>query len=143
MDVWQIGTRGFAMPVLSVVDAGLTYAINQMFTSLGQISIGNGHALAALPEYGLILISVAIMIVSMTLLDYFEDLRHGLDFPKQAVVYAIGVSAGLAYFGGAIGDVSLGGIGSDAIYSSIASIIILIIGAAISTYLNRSSNSLF
>ncbi len=124
------------MPVLSVADAGFTYAINQVVTSLAQTWIGNGRVLTTIPEYGLFAISVVLMMLFMTILGYFEDLTHGLDFPKQAVVYAIGASAGLAYFGGAITEVTLGGIGSDAIYSSVASIIILLIGAAISMNLN-------
>lgn len=67
------------------------------------------------------------------------NLRKELELiVEYEIVYAVGAVVGLAYFGSAIGNVTMG-IGSDALTSSEASIIILVIGAGVSLYLNRAS----
>lgn len=143
MNPLDIALRGFAMPIYALIDGVVSYTISDVIaafqTSFHAIQNSSGNASTGLPTWGIFTLCFVIMGLMMTLSGYFEDLSgyaetalYGLGYPVQALIYAVGAIFGLALFWNAISGVTIGGIGSDALFSSVASIIILIVTAAYS-----------
>ena len=132
MEIGEAAVRGIFLPVFALVDSVITYAINQIFVSLGNITVANGKTASGLPGVALDSIAVTIMLLFMALTGYFEDAGEAWKFPLQAMAYSVCGVAGLFLFYAAISNVSLGGIGSDALVSTVASIVISIVVAVIS-----------
>jgi hypothetical protein len=133
MDPLKVATRGFLMPIYALIDGVLAYTVNQVIIASQTASQASS---SGLPGYALFSLSFAIMGFMMTASGYFEDLSgyaktagYGLKYPVQAIIYGFGAAVGMALFWNALIGVTVGGIGDDAIFSSIASIVILFITA--------------
>lgn len=140
MDIMGIGIRGFVMPIYALIDAVLAYTTNAVIaafqTAFQQIQQSSAGTSTGLPWYGVFALCFVLMGIMMTLSGYFEDLSDyartamfGLGYPGEAIVYAIGAIIGLDLFWKAFSGMTIGGIGSDALFSSVASVVILIVTA--------------
>jgi hypothetical protein len=124
---------GFFMPVLQSADSGITYALTQtsnvITTTTIAIAPTSTNALISLGgSLGLILLVVAI-------LEVVQDFEKGLKMKYKALMFNIGAIIGLYVFWNSISNLTPKTIGSNAIFSSILSIVIVFIGMGLAIYL--------
>ncbi|MCZ7382772.1 MAG: hypothetical protein O8C64_14535 [Candidatus Methanoperedens sp.] len=135
-DLIEIGKRGFALPLFSVLNSIMTYVLMQLITVVGNLPEPTGSKFE-MPGYATYVALFGIMIFLMTIGGYFEDFTNGVGYPKRAVIYGVCALVGLKFFWDAVGGISQGGIGQDAIISSIITIILSFGGAAVSYHYFR------
>jgi len=141
MNALDIAVKGFLMPLYALVDGILAYVVSAVYAAFQNTSqtINGSSGASGLPVYAVFPLCFAIMGLMMKASGYLDDVSsyagtasYGLNYPKRAIIYALGAVIGLAFFWSAISGVTLGGIGSDALFSSIASIVILVVAAVYS-----------
>ncbi len=135
-DLIEIGKRGFVLPLLSVLNSIVTYVLMQLITIFGNL-LGLTGSKFEIPGYITYVALFGIIIFLMSIGGYFEDFTNGVEYPKRAVIYGVCALGGLMFFWNAVGGISQGGIGQDAIISSIITIILSFGGAAVSYYYFR------
>ncbi len=127
----KIGKQGFALPVLSLLNSIFIYVLMQLANIPGNLPTSTGSKFE-MPGYATDVALFGIIISLMTIGGYFKNFTNGVEYPKRAFIYGVCALCGLIFFWNAVGGVSQGGIGQDAIVSSIITIILSFGGAAVS-----------
>ncbi len=135
-DLIDIAKGGFGLPLISLMSSTITYALMQIMTAFGNLSMPTGSKFE-MPSYATYFALVAILIFFMTICEYFEDFKNGVEYPKRAIIYGVSALGGLAFFWSPIAGINQGGIGQDAIISTIITIILSFGGATVSYYYFR------
>jgi hypothetical protein len=127
----KIGKQGFALPVLSLLNSIFIYVLMQLVNLLGNLPMPTGSKFE-MPGYATDVALFGIIICLMTIGGYFKDFTNGVEYSKRALIYGVCALGGLIFFWNAVGGISQGGIGQDAIISSIITIILSFGGAVVS-----------
>lgn len=135
-DIIDIAKGGLGLPVISVVSSTITYMLMQLMTAFGNLSMLPSSKFL-MPSYSTYFALVVILISLMTIFGYFKDFNNGVEYPRRAIIFGLGALVGLKIFWNAIAGINQGGIGQDAIISTIITIILLFGGAAVSYYFRR------
>ncbi len=130
-DLIDIAKGGFGLPVISLVSSTITYILMQIMTAFVNLPMPTGSKFE-MPGYATDVALFGIIISLMTIGGYFKDFTNGAEYPKRAIIYGVCALGGLIFFWNAVGGISQGGIGQDAIISSIITIILSFGGAVVS-----------
>ena len=135
-DIFEIGIKGFALPLLSVLDSIMTHVLIQLFNTVGNlfVSIDTKFEISGYATYAILF---TIMICLMTICGYFKDFTDGIDYQKRATIYGVCAFIGLGFFWNSVGGISQGDIGQNAIVSSIITIVLLSGGGIISWHYSK------
>lgn len=123
------------MPVLQSADSGITWALtqasNNIIAATSTVAPTSTHTMAALEG------SLALTFLAIAILGVVQDFENGMKMKYKALLFNIGAIVGLYVFWKPISNLYPAAIGSNAIYSSILSIIVISIGIGIAIYLER------
>ena len=127
----KIGKQGFALPVLSLLNSIFTYVLVQLVNISGNLPMSTGSKFE-ISGYATDIALFGTIISLMTIGGYFKNFTNGIEYPKRALIYGVCAMGGLIFFWNAVGGINQGGIGQDAITSSIITIILSFGGAVVS-----------
>ena len=135
MNLKYVVKAGFFLPVLSLVDSTVTYAITQMINAFAMAFPKTIPSVSFTMQIIILLMGVIIGLI--TLKDYFEDFGQGWQYPTKSLIYGGFGIAGLWYFWTPLSNMYPASLGSGVIWSTIITIIILISSSVISLFINK------
>ncbi len=127
-----IAEGGFFLPILTLVNSMLTYVFTQLINALANAFPKTIPSISS--TMSLLILFFGIVVGLAAFADYFKDFGEGWKYPGKSLLYSAFGIVGLRYFWTPLSNTYPKEIGSDVIWSTIFTIVILVFSSLLSIY---------